>query len=101
MSDPPRFFMLRRRITLAQMQRLKDWHAVPRDGGRAEKAVWDAVVMVWLMGWIGCIPAFAFDAPWAFPLCLLGILAPQLYVDLRSRIHRRQRLRCDWLDLLN
>jgi hypothetical protein len=93
--------MLRRRITLAQMHRLKNWHAVPREGGRAEKTVWDAVVMLWLMGWIGWIPAFAFEAPWAYPLCLLGILAPQLYVDFRSRIHRMQRLRCDWLDMLN
>ena len=101
MSDPSRSSLLQRRITLAHMQRLKNWHAAQREGCPVEKAVWDAVVMLWLMGWIGWIPAFAFEAPWVFPLCLLGIFAPQLYVDFRSRIHRMHRLRCDWLDLLN
>lgn len=101
MSDPSRSFRLRHRITLAQMQRLKKWHSAQRGGCPFEKAVWDGVLMVWLMGWIGWIPAFAFELPWAYPLCLLGMFAPRLYVDWRLRSHRMRRLRCDWLDMLN
>lgn len=101
MSHPSGSFMRRRRITLAKMQRLKNWHSTQRNGCPVEKAVWDAVLMVWLMGWIGWIPAFAFEMPWVYPLCLLAMFAPRLYVDWRLRIHRMRRLRCDWLDMVD
>ena len=87
-----------RRVTLAQMQRLKNWHAAQQGGCLFETAVWEAVLTVWLMGWIGWLPAFAFDAPWAYPLCILAMFAPTLYVDWRLRLHETRRLRCDWLD---
>ena len=88
------------RITLAQMQRVKNWHAAQRGACPVEKEVWEAVLTIWLMGWIGWLPAFAFDAPWAYPLCLLGMFAPRLYVDWRLRFHEMRRLRCDWLDMV-
>ena len=101
MSNPSRSFMRRRRGTLAQMQRLKNWHTVQRDGYPVEKAIWDAVLMIWLISWIGWIPAFVFEVPWAYPLCLLGIFAPRLYVNWRLRSHQTYRLRCDWLEMVN
>ena len=101
MSDPSRSSLLQRRITLAHMQRLKNWHAAQREGCPIEKAVCDAVLTIWLMGWIGWIPAFAFEEPWAYPLCLLGIFTPRLYVNWRLRSHQMRRLRCDWLEMIN
>ena len=88
----------RRHITLAQMQLLKKWHAAQQGRCPFETAVWESVLTVWLMGWIGWLPAFAFDAPWTYPLCLLAMFAPRLYVDWRLRLHEMRRLRCDWLD---
>ena len=89
-----------RRITLTQMQRVKNWHAAQRGARPVEKEVWEAVLTIWLMGWIGWLPAFAFDAQWAYPLCVLGMFAPGLYVYCRARAHERRYVRCDWLDLV-
>lgn len=88
------------RLTLRQLQRLKDWRVAQQAAHPAECQVWEAVLTLWVMGWMGWLPAFAFGAPWAYPLCLLGILTPQLYVYGRARAHAAQRLRCDWLELL-
>ena len=90
----------RRHITLAQMERLKNWHVAQRGTHPAERHVWDAVLTLWMMGWVGWLPAFEFEVPWAYPLCLLGVLAPRLYVDWRARADSAHRLRCDCLDLL-
>ena len=76
------------RITLTQLQRVKNWQ-VDQCGARpAEHHIWEAVLTLWVMGWIG----------W---LCLLGMLLPRLYVYWRARAHAAGRLRCDWLDLLS
>jgi len=88
------------RVTLAQLQRLKDWRMAHRATQPVECQVWEAVLTLWLMGWVGWLPAYTFDAVWAYPLCLLGTLAPRLYVYARARAHETRRLRCDWLDLL-
>ena len=89
------------RITLAQMQRVKEWREAQRDGRPLERQLWEFVLTAWLMGWMGSIPAFAFEAQWAYPLCLLGMFAPGLYVYWRARAHQRRYLRCDWLDLVS
>lgn len=57
-------------------------------------------LILWVMGRVGWLPAFALDAPWAYPLCLLAMLAmlaPDLYALARARAHRSQKIRCDWL----
>lgn len=87
-------------LTLAQLQRLKDWHVAHQALQPMEYWVWDAVLTQWVMGWMGWLPAFVFEAPWAYPLCLLGMVMPQLYVHWRAQAHETQRLRCDWLELL-
>jgi hypothetical protein len=87
-------------ITLAQLQRVKDWREAQRAAHPLECQAWEAVLTVWLMGWMGWLPAYTFDAVWAYPLCVLGTLAPRLYVYARARAHVSQRLRCDWLDLV-
>lgn len=88
------------RITLAQLQRVKDWREAHRAVHPAECQAWEMVLTVWLMGWMGWLPAYTLEAVWAYPLCVLGILAPRLYVYARARAHVAGRLRCDWLDLV-
>ena len=100
MSDSTKRY-LRRRITLNRMKRLKNWHAAQHQAHPIEYGLWETVVTLWLMGWIGWMPALAFEAVWAYPLCLLGILGPQLYVHWRTHAHASGWLRCDWLELLD
>ena len=99
-SSPPRKkrFPL---ITLAQLQRLKHWREARQASHPLERRMWEAVLTLWMMGWVGWLPAFEAEAYWAFPLCLLGMLSPQLYVGWRRKAHASQRLRCDWLGLLD
>lgn len=85
-------------LSLLELQRIKQWHLAHKDTRPLEYQVWDAVLTLWVMGWVGWLPALALDAPLACPLCLLGMAAPQLYVRWRARAHARGRLRCDWLE---
>lgn len=89
-----------RPLSLKQLQRIKNWHAVSRALHPVENVVWEAVMTAWLLGWTAWLPAAILEAPWAYPLCLMGILLPQLYVQLRATAHRRGKLRCEWLGLL-
>ena len=84
-------------LTLDQLQRIKEWHVAHRADHPLEYQLWDALLTFWIMGWVGWLPAFVFGVPWAYPLCLLAIWLPRLYVDWRVRAHRARRLRCDWL----
>ena len=84
-------------MTLNEMQRIKQWLASHRDDHPVEYHLWDGVLTLWLMGWVGWLPAFAFGQLWVTPLCVLGMLAPGGYVAWRRRAHRARRLRCDWV----
>ena len=84
-------------MTLDELQRIKRWHVAHRFDHPVEYHLWDAMLTVWLMGWVGWLPALAFDAMWAAPLCMLAMFAPTLYVTWRIRAHQARRLRCDWL----
>lgn len=83
-------------MTLAELQRIKQWHVSHRTACPFQYHVWDAMLTVWMMGWVGWIPAMAFDALWSLPLCLAGMSSPDLYVAWRLKAHRAQRVRCDW-----
>ena len=85
-------------MQLAEIQRIKLWQIEHRRTQPLEYHAWDAVLTVWLMGWVGWLPVFAFDALWLTPLCLGGMAAPGLYASWRARLHRQRQLRCDWLD---
>ena len=89
-----------RRLSLVTFQRIRDWHVTEHAGHPMEHRVWEAVMTLWIMAWIGWLPAYTFEATWAYPLCLLGVLAPRLYIALRAHAHHSGRLRCDWLALL-
>ena len=86
-------------MTLQQFHSLKDWH---HGHGRhpVEKNIWDTVLTVWLMGWVGAPTAFLLHAGWAEAACLSVMFLPGLYVALRRRLHRAGWLRCDWISAL-
>jgi hypothetical protein len=87
-------------MRLQQFHALKVWH---RQHGLhpVEKNVWDAVLTVWLLGWVGAPTAFLLNAGWAEAACFGVLFLPGLYVALRRRLHRRHRLRCDWISALD
>ena len=85
-------------LTLVDLQRIRLWHAEHRLEHPLEGQFWDAMLSLWLMGWVGWLPAFALELDWAWPLCLLASSAPELYVRWRRRAHQLCHLRCDWLD---
>lgn len=86
-------------VPLSELHRIRRWHVEHAQDHPLEYQLWDAVLTSWLMGWVGWLPTWALDAWWAAVPCVLGMLAPGLYVGWRARAHRRQRLRCDWLDV--
>ena len=75
-------------MSLDELQRIKKWHVRHQDDHPVECHLWDAVLTLWLAGWVGLIPVFAFSAYWAAPLCALAAFAPSLYVTWRLRAHR-------------
>lgn len=84
-------------MKLEEMQRIKQWLVAHQREHPVEYHTWDAMLTLWLAGWVGWIPAFAFDALWAAPLLALSMSAPTMYAAWRLRAHRLHRLRCDWL----
>ena len=84
-------------MKLNELQRIKQWHVAHRQDHPLEYHLWDAMLTLWMMGWVGWLPAFAFDQLWSTPLCMLAMAAPSLYVTWRIRAHRASRLRCDWI----
>jgi hypothetical protein len=87
-------------MTLQQLHALKVWHRRHWRDHPVEKNTWEGVLTVWLMGWVGAPAAYVVGATWAEPLCLIAWFLPGAYVALRLRLHRRGRLRCDWLNAL-
>ncbi len=87
-------------MTLQQMSTLKRWHVDHREQAPVEYHTWDAMLTCWLIGWMGVAPALVLHWLWALPVCAALFLAPRLYVRLRTRLHRRGALRCDWLPAL-
>jgi hypothetical protein len=84
-------------MKLAELQRIKRWHVAHRGDHPVEYHLWDAVLTLWVMGWVGWLPAYAFEQLWGLPLCALAAAAPSLYVGWRLKAHRAHKLRCDWL----
>ena len=84
-------------MPLAELQRIKQWHIRHRHNHPLESQLWDAMLTLWVMGWVGWLPVYALHKLWAIPLCILAIAAPGLYAAWRTRAHRARRLRCDWV----
>ena len=84
-------------MTLDELQRIKQWHVRHREDHPVEYQLWDAMLTLWLAGWVGWIPAILFDLYWLTPVCITAIFAPTLYAAWRLKAHRQHRVRCDWL----
>lgn len=84
-------------ISITELHRIKRWQVDHALEHPVEYEIWDAVLTTWFMGWVGWLPTWVLDAWWASGPCLLGMLAPRLYVSWRARAHAQHRLRCDWL----
>lgn len=86
-------------LPLHELHRIKRWHMEHAKDHPLEYETWDAVLTLWFMGWVGWLPTYVLDAWWAALPCVLGMLAPQLYVGWRAHCHMLHRLRCDWLEV--
>ena len=87
-------------MTLDQLHELKLWHQRHVRDRPLEKHVWDAVLTLWMMGWVGGPTAFLIHLRWAALLCVALLFLPGAYVALRRRLHRAHLLRCDWMAAL-
>lgn len=85
-------------LSLIEIQRIKRWHVAHRADHPLEYHLWDAVLTIWVMGYVGWVPVVVLDTWWAIPLLLASFLAPHLYVHFRRRASYAERLRCDWLN---
>lgn len=87
-------------MTLSQLALMKAWMVDHRWDAPMEYHTFDAVLTLWLMGWFGAPASFMLDAGWAVLACVALFFTPVAYCALRRRLHRRRRLRCDWLPLI-
>ena len=84
-------------MTLDELQRIKQWHVAHRAEHPLEYHLWDAMLTLWVIGWVGWLPAYLLQKFWSLPLCLLAISAPGLYRSWRQRAHLAQKVHCDWI----
>ena len=87
-------------MTLTQFQDLRHWHLRHWHDQPVEKQIWDGVLTLWVIAWVGGPAALILQEPAAAVACLALLFLPQAYVALRRRLHRSRRLRCDWLGAL-
>jgi hypothetical protein len=85
-------------MNFTQLTAMRAWMLAHRATQPIEYHTWDAVLTLWLMGWMGA-PAFVLlDEPWEVLACVALLFVPPGYLKLRQRLHHRDSLRCDWLD---
>jgi hypothetical protein len=84
-------------MTLQQMSTLRRWHVDHRHQHPVEFQLWDAVVMLCVLGCVGLPVSLLLGQTSAALGFAAAAAAPSAYVALRRSLHRRGRLRCDWL----
>ena len=87
-------------MTLHQFHALRQWHLRHWREHPLEKNLWEAVLTLWLMGWVGGAVSLLLNLPWVEVGCLALLFLPSAYVAMRARLHRSARLRCDWINSL-
>ncbi len=83
-------------MTLDQFDQLRRWHAGHADHP-VEARLWSAVLTLWLAACVGAPVAWLLRQDGLALAALPLLFAPGAYVALRRWLHRRQRLRCDWI----
>ncbi len=84
-------------MTLDQFQDLRVWHLRHRHDHPLEGCVWTSVLTLWMIGWVGTPAAWLLHWNATAMISAAFVFLPGSYVWARSRLHRRGRLRCDWL----
>ncbi|MBE7939800.1 MULTISPECIES: hypothetical protein [Ramlibacter] len=84
-------------MNLDQLQRIRRWHAAHRSSHPVECQAWDAMLTLWVIGWVGWVPACILGSFWSLPVLVAAMSAPSLYAAWRLKAHRLGRLRCDWV----
>ena len=84
-------------MTLHEFQSLRFWHLNQGQRHPVERHLWEAVLTIWLLGWVGGPAALLLGLGWAEIASLSALFLPGLYVALRRRLHNQRRLRCDWM----
>jgi hypothetical protein len=85
-------------MTLKQLTFVKRWHVLHGRTRPVEFHTWDAVLTLWLMGWLGVPAELILWQVYGLLVCGALLFVPSAYVGLRRRLHRSGRLRCDWLE---
>lgn len=88
-------------MNLDQLHALKLWHERHERESPFEAAVWNGLMTLCVMGWVGAPIAWLLGNRLLILLGLLATLLPGRYVALRVAMHRRGRLRCDWVSVLH
>ena len=84
-------------MTLKQLSQIKRWLVLHGNNHRIELETWNMILSAWVVGWVALPGAMMLQEWLLMPALLIATLLPQLYVSSRRRLHRRGRLRCDWL----
>jgi len=63
-------------MTLDQLHDLKLWHQRHLRERPVEKQVWDTVLTLWMMGWVGAPVAFLIHFGWALVLAFPLVSCP-------------------------
>ncbi|WP_372528618.1 hypothetical protein [Piscinibacter sp.] len=87
-------------MTLQQFHALKLWHTRHGRNHVVERTIWELVLTLWLVGWVGAAVSTVLAIVWAQLACLVLLFLPQIYVAWRTRLHRHGQLRCDWIGAL-
>ncbi|MBV8501508.1 MAG: hypothetical protein JO006_07305 [Paucibacter sp.] len=87
-------------MDLAQMARIRHWLRLHGARHPAELWIWDLICIAWVAAWLAIPLSVILGRDELMPLSLLALVLPALYVAWRSRLHRRGKLRCDWLTAL-
>jgi hypothetical protein len=85
-------------MNFTQLSAMRAWMLAHRATRPVEYHTWDAVLTLWLMGWMGAPAFLLLDEPWEVLACVALFFVPPAYLKLRQRLHQKDRLRCDWLD---
>ena len=84
-------------MTLKQLNAFKRWHVAHRNDHPVEYQFCDAVLSLWVAGWVGLLSAMILRALGLLPFLFAAAWAPDLYHALRRSLHHHGWLRCDWL----
>jgi hypothetical protein len=84
-------------MTLDQYRELKVWHVRHEHDAPLEACVWNLVLTLWMLGWVGMPVALVLDVVALAAVAALLLFLPGRYVAWRAALHRNGRLRCDWI----